>query len=171
MATLTSAKIEKMIYIIRGYKVMLDSDLAKLYGVETGILNRQIKRNIERFPSDFMFQLSKNELADLRESDPIFQNATHARKYAPYVFTEYGIAALSGVLGSKIAIKVNTSIIRTFVQMRKLLSEDQSFLQKIDELEKGSNKLFQIVFERLERLEADTPLLPTKRRKIGLDKD
>lgn len=91
-----------------------------------------------------MFQLSKNELNYFRESDPIFQNATHARKYAPYVLTENGIAALTGVLGSKIVIKVNTSIFRTFVQMRKLLSEDQSLLQKIDELEKGSNKLFHL---------------------------
>ncbi len=171
MVAITPDKIEKMIYVIRGQKVMLDSDLATLYGVETGALNRQIKRNTDRFPRDFMFQLSKIELKNLRESDPIFDTATKGRKYSPYVFTEYGIAALSGVLNSKIAIKVNTSIIRTFVQMRKLLSEDQSLLQKINEIEKGSNKLFQIVFERLDNLEVNTPLLPTKRKKIGLDRD
>ncbi len=171
MANMTSVKIEKMIYVIRGCKVILDSDLAKLYGVETGTLNRQIKRNIERFPSDFMFQLSKSELKILRQSDPVFQDATHARKYAPYVFTEYGVAALSGVLGSKIAIKVNISIIRTFVQMRKLLSEDQSFIDKINELEKNSNKLFQIIFKKLDSLEASAPLLPAHRKKIGLNKN
>jgi len=169
MGDMTPAKIQKMIYCIREQKVMLDSDLAKLYGVETSALNRQIKRNADRFPRDFMFQLSKMELRSLRELDPIFKAATKRRKYAPYVFTEYGIAALSGVLNSKIAIKVNTSIIRTFIQMRKILSEDRSILQKIDELEKGSNKLFQIIFERLNNLENNTPSLPIKRRKIGLD--
>lgn len=171
MGNITPAKIEKLIYIIRDQQVMLDSDLAKLYGVETGALNRQIKRNQERFPEDFMFQLSKSELKDLQDSDSDFNTATKTRKYAPYVFTEYGIAALSGVLNSKIAIKVNTSIIRTFIQMRKLLAEDQSLLQKIGDLEKGTSKLFQIVFERLDNLETNTPILPTKRKKIGLNSD
>jgi len=158
MGSITTAKIEKMIYIIRNQKVMLDSDLAKLYGVETGALNRQIKRNIDRFPMDFMFQLTKTELIELCKTDPVFKAATKGKKYTPYLFTEYGIAALSGVLNSKIAIKVNTSIIRTFVQMRKVLLEDQSLLHKINELEKGSNKLFQIIFERLDDLEANIPL-------------
>jgi len=107
MHPITPAKIEKMIYLIRGQKVMLDSDLAKLYGVDTGALNRQVKRNQERFPSDFMFQLTKEEIKQFREQDHFFQKATADRKYQPFVFTDYGIAALSGVINSKIAIKVN----------------------------------------------------------------
>lgn len=169
MIKVAPAKIEKMIYIIRGEKVILDSDLATLYDVETGALNRQVKRNKERFPRDFMFQLTKVELKLLSENDLDFFKATRGRKYLPNVFTEYGIAALSGVLNNKIAIKVNTTIIRTFIEMRKLLREDQSVLQKIDDFEKGANKLFKIIFERLDSLEISTPALSEKRKKIGLD--
>lgn len=147
---------------------MLDSDLAKLYGVEVGALNRQVKRNEERFPSDFMFQLTKAEMSHLRESDQLFHEATRGRKYLPFVFTEYGIAGLSGVINSKISIQVNNSIIRTFIRMRQLLSSDQSLLEKLDQLEKGADHLFRIVFERLDALEANTPILPPKRKKIGL---
>lgn len=170
MANISEARIEKMIYLIRGEKVMLDGDLATLYQVETGALNRQVKRNLERFPRDFMFQLNKTEFSKLRESDSSFFEATKGRKYPPYVFTEYGIAALSWVLSSKVAIKVNTSVIRTFVKMRKLLAADQSLLDKMNQLEKGSNQLFKIVFDRLDQLESTTPSLPTKRKKIGLKK-
>lgn len=169
MGSVSPIQIEKMIYIVRGQKVMLDSDLAQLYGVETGALNRQIKRNSERFPQDFMFQLTKEELRNLRGCDSSFETSTKSRKYSPYVFTEYGIAALSGVLNSQIAIKVNTSIIRTFIQMRKILASDQTILQKITDLEQGTDKLFKIVFDRLDQLEAETPILPAKRKKIGLN--
>lgn len=168
MESITPAKIEKMIYVIRGQKVMIDSDLAKLYGVDTGALNRQVKRNQERFPNDFMFQLTKKEIEQLRESDQFFKNAIRGRKYQPFVFTEYGIAALSGVINSKIAIRVNNSIIRTFVRMRQLLSHDQSLLEKLNQLERGTDHLFRIVFERLDSLDAETPLLPQKRKRIGL---
>jgi hypothetical protein len=168
MEGITTAKIEKMIYVIRGQKVMIDSDLAKLYGVDTGALNRQVKRNQERFPNDFMFQLTKKEIEQLRESDQFFKNAIRGRKYQPFVFTEYGIAALSGVINSKIAIRVNNSIIRTFVRMRQLLSHDQSLLEKLNQLERGTDHLFRIVFERLDSLDAETPLLPQKRKRIGL---
>lgn len=168
MESITPAKIEKMIYVIRGQKVMIDSDLAKFYGVDTGALNRQVKRNQERFPNDFMFQLTKKEIEQLRESDQFFKNAIRGRKYQPFVFTEYGIAALSGVINSKIAIRVNNSIIRTFVRMRQLLSHDQSLLEKLNQLERGTDHLFRIVFERLDSLDAETPLLPQKRKRIGL---
>lgn len=168
MDNITPARIEKMIYVIRGQRIMLDSDLAKLYGVETGTLNRQVKRNQERFPSDFMFQLSKNEVSHLRENDQFFREAAKGRKYLPFVFTEYGIAALSGVLNSKVAIRVNNSIIRTFIRMRQLLANDQSLLDKFGQLEKGTDQLFRIVFERLDALEASSPILPPKRKKIGI---
>ena len=147
---------------------MIDSDLAKLYGVDTGALNRQVKRNQDRFPNDFMFQLTKKEIEQLRENYQFFKEAIRGRKYQPFVFTEYGIAALSGVINSKIAIRVNNSIIRTFVRMRQLLSHDQSLLEKLNQLEKGTDHLFRIVFERLDSLETDIPLLPPKRKRIGL---
>jgi hypothetical protein len=171
MESITPAKIEKMIYVIRGQKVMIDSDLAKLYGVDTGALNRQVKRNQERFPNDFMFQLTKKEIDQFRESDQFFKEAIKSRKYQPFVFTEYGIAALSGVINSKIAIRVNNSIIRTFVRMRQLLSHDQSLLEKLNQLEKGTDHLFRIVFERLDSLEVDAPILPLKRKRIGLSEN
>ncbi|MDH5414592.1 MAG: ORF6N domain-containing protein [Flavobacteriaceae bacterium] len=167
---LSEAKIEKMIYLIRSERVIIDTDLAKLYQVEVGALNRQVKRNIDRFPSDFMFQLSKTEFAYLRKIDQNFASVTKARKYPPFVFTEYGIAALSGVLNSKIAIRVNTSIIRTFIKMRKILAADQSILNKVEQLEKGTDQLFKITFDRLELLETNTPSLLKKRRKIGIKK-
>jgi hypothetical protein len=115
-----------------------------------------------------MFQLTKKEIEQLRESDQFFKNAIRGRKYQPFVFTEYGIAALSGVINSKIAIRVNNSIIRTFVRMRQLLSHDQSLLEKLNQLERGTDHLFRIVFERLDSLDAETPLLPQKRKRIGL---
>ena len=108
-------KIKKMIYEIRGHKVMFDSDLAMLYQVETKYLNRTVKRNIKRFPDDFMFQLTKSELSDLKCQ--FGTSSWGGLRYNPYVFTEQGIAMLSGLLNSDIAIKVNIQIMRTFVQL------------------------------------------------------
>ena len=99
-------KIEKMIYQIRGQKVMLDNDLADLYGVETKYLNRQVKRNIERFPSEFMFKLTKHEVDCLRCQFVTFKSSVAGRKYLPYVFTEFGVAMLSGVLNSNQVVKI-----------------------------------------------------------------
>ena len=127
------AKIKGMIYEIRGCKVMLDSDLAELYQVETKYLNRTVKRNIKRFPKDFMFQLTKTELTNLR-----CQNDTSSwggLRYIPYVFTEQGIAMLSGLLNSEIAIKVNIQIMRTFVELRHYVL-DQTTSARLDELQK-----------------------------------
>lgn len=111
-------KIEAMIYSIRGQKVMLDSDLAQLYGVETGALNRQVKRNINRFPSDFMFQLSKIEDESLRCQIGISNEVKGGRRYLPYVFTENGVAMLSSVLSSERAVEINISIMRIFTKLR-----------------------------------------------------
>ncbi len=116
MLEITSKKIESMIYVIRGQKVMLDSDLANLYGVLTKNLNKAVKRNIGRFPDDFMFQLSEEEFEGLR-----FQFGTSkkgGRRYSPYVFTEPGIAMLASVLTSDEAININISIVRIFIKMR-----------------------------------------------------
>ena len=122
--------IRSKIYLIRGHKVMLDRDLAELYGVETRYLNKAVKRNIKRFPSDFMFQLTKQELENL-----MFQNGTSSwggSRKLPYAFTEQGIAMLSGILNSDIAISVNIQIIRIFIKMREMILSHKDLLLKIE---------------------------------------
>lgn len=149
---------------------MLDSDLAKLYGVETRYLNKQVKRNSDRFPEEFMFQLCNKEYESLMFQIGTSNKGRGGRRKAPFVFTEYGIAALSGVLNSNQAIQCNIAIIKAFIEMRKILKQDESLSQKIDKLEEGTNQMFKVVFERLDDLEAEAPLLPTRRKKIGLKK-
>ena len=126
-------QIKDLIYTIRGYKVMLDSDLAILYGTETKLLNRAVKRNINRFPNHFMFQLTKEEWENLR-----YQNGTfkyNIRKYIPYAFTEQGVAMLSSVLRSEKAIQINIQIMDTFVQMRHWAIENKEMSQRLTKLE------------------------------------
>lgn len=168
------SKIESMIYVIRNQKVMLDSDLAELYGVETKNLNKAVKRNISRFPPDFKFQLDINDLENMRFQ---FGTAYSARnkRFLPFVFTENGVAMLSGILNSERAISVNISIMRTFTKMRAILLNDEVLSKRMQELEKGTNKIFRLVFERLDtvdeeivELKREKPALPTKRKKIGL---
>ncbi|MCY4512981.1 MAG: ORF6N domain-containing protein, partial [Bdellovibrionales bacterium] len=149
-------------------KVMLDSDLSILYGIETKKFNQAVKRNLKRFPKDFMFQLTKNEYESLRLQIVTSKNGRGGRRYMPYMFTEQGIAMLSSVLNSEKAIQVNISIIRTFVKIRHLLTSNETLADKLINLEKGTNKLFKIIFERLDGLEESTPTLPVKRKKIGL---
>lgn len=147
---------------------MLDADLAVLYEVETKSLNRAVRRNIGRFPEDFMFQVTMEEYEILRCQFGTlrFEHGKH-RKYLPLVFTEQGVAMLSGVLNSERAIRVNVAIMRTFVRIRRILQEE-SLSHRVTELEKGTDKLFRIVFERLDTLETDMPILPDKRRRIGV---
>lgn len=168
MSEITPNKIEKMIYVIRGQKVMLDSDLAELYGVLTKNLNKAVKRNIGKFPADFMFALTRHEYENLRFHFGTFKYSTRGRKYLPFVFTEYGIVALSGILNSEIATRVNISIVRTFIKMRKLLASGESWTDRLGKLERGTDKLFRVVFDRLDSLESKIPLLPQERKKIGL---
>lgn len=131
---LTIQDLNSKIYTLRGVKVMLDSDLAKLYEVETKVLNQAVKRNIERFPDDFMFQLTNKELDNLR-SQIVTTKFTKTRT-TPFAFTEQGIAMLSSVLRSKIAINVNIQIMRTFVAMRRYALTHEELAKKIDSLEK-----------------------------------
>ncbi len=168
MNKITPKVIERMIYVIRGQKVMLDSDLAELYEVETKVLNQAVKRNQARFPPDFMFQISNQELRNLRSQIVTSKNGSGGRRYLPRVFTEQGVAMLSSVLKSERAVMVNISIIRIFVKIREYLNSDEILTERLHKLEKGTDKIFRIVFERLDRLESDIPLLPIKRRKIGL---
>ena len=125
--------IENKIYIIRGIKVMLDSDLAYLYEVDTKVLNQAVKRNLDRFPEDFMFQLSDDEWQNLRSQFVTLNKIT--RKYKPYVFTEQGVAMLSGILNSKRAVAVNIQIMRTFIKLRELALTSKDLTQRLDEME------------------------------------
>src|SRR3989338_10937647 len=154
-----SEKILSEILFIRGKKVMLDKDLALLYQVETGSLNRAVKRNLERFPSDFMFQLTKSELQNLRYqfgiSNLISQSVTSSRggrRYLPYAFTEQGVAILSSILNSERAILVNIQIIRTFTKLRELLATNTKLRIKIEKMEKKYNYQLKEVFEILKQL-------------------
>ncbi|MFP4469857.1 MAG: ORF6N domain-containing protein [Bacteroidales bacterium] len=125
--------IVNKIYHIRGMQVMLDFDLAELFDVETKVLKQQVKRNMERFPEDFMFELTQDEFDGLRSQ--IVTSKRGGTRYLPYVFTEQGVAMLSGILRSKTAIEVNIKIMRVFVKMRFLISTHQEILQKIEQLE------------------------------------
>jgi phage regulator Rha-like protein len=142
--------IVKKIYLFRGQKVMLDSDLAKLYDVETKQLTRQVRRNIERFPKEFMFQLSVREREHLRCQ--IGASSWGGHRYLPYVFTEYGVAMLSSVLNSKKAIQINVMIIRSFIKIRELLSTHKKLAMKIAQLETKHDEQFVAVFNALKHL-------------------
>jgi len=155
------AKIESKIFRIRGKKVMLDEDLAELYGVETKQLTRQVRRNIDRFPDDFMFLLSCEEDRNLRCQ--IGASSYGGRRYLPYAFTEQGVAMLSSVLRSKQAILVNIQIMRAFVGLRREAVTYSGLKRKIEEIEKKYDSRFDIVFKAIKSL-MDPPLDPPKRR-------
>jgi phage regulator Rha-like protein len=156
--------IERKIYLIRGQKVMLDSDLAELYGVSTKVLIQAVKRNIKRFPSDFMFQLKNQEVINLR-SQIVTSSLEHGgRRYLPYVFTEQGVAMLSSVLNSERAVEVNILIIRAFVKLREMIASNKELAKRLDELEKKYDAQFKVVFDAIRELM--TPPEP-KKRKIG----
>ncbi|MFN8208567.1 MAG: ORF6N domain-containing protein [Bacteroidales bacterium] len=144
------------IYIIRGVKVMLDRDLAELYGVETKYLKRQVKRNMIRFPDDFMFELTGQEFNDWRCQIGTSNGDKMGLRYAPYAFTEDGVAQLSTVLSSERAIKVNIQIIRLFSRMRRVMLTQKVILLKLEELERNNleqDKKIQLIFEYLQQLE------------------
>lgn len=146
-------RIEKSIYLIRGHKVMIDSDLADLYGVEIKALNRAVKRNLERFPEDFCFQLSEKEYDSLRcQFGTLKMGRGEHRKYLPFVFTEQGVAMLSSVLKSKRAVLVNVQIMRTFVRIREMLISNKELARKLANLEKRYDHQFKVVFDAIREL-------------------
>jgi hypothetical protein len=172
-------RIEQAILVLRGHKVMLDVDLAVLYGVETKALNRAVKRNSERFPDDFMFQLTEDEVAILRRqfgtSNSEGTSALRSqfgtskgrggRRYPPYAFTEQGVAMLSSVLRSKRAVQVNVQIMRTFVKLRRMLATHEDLARKLDALERKYDRQFKAVFDAIRELM--TPPDPKPQRRIG----
>ena len=143
--------IQNMIFIIRGKKVMLDYDLSSLYGVETKQLKRAVRRNLSRFPSDFMFELTEDENASLRRQFGTLKRGQHS-KYSPFVFTEQGVAMLSSVLNSERAIQVNIDIMRTFTKLREIIAIHKDLKKKFEEMEQKYDKQFQIVFAELKKL-------------------
>jgi hypothetical protein len=144
--------IQGKIYIIRGQKVMLDRDLAQLYEVETRTLNQAVKRNIKRFPSDFMFQLTKDETELWKSQIVMSKKVKMGLRRRPYAFTEQGIAMLSSVLNSERAVLVNIEIMRAFVRLRKMLASNASLARKIKNLEKKYDEQFRVVFEAIYKL-------------------
>lgn len=161
---LSTEIIEKRIFLIRGQKVMLDSDLADLYGVDTKRLNEQVRRNPKRFPVDFMFQLTVREAESLRSQNATLKTGRgQHRKYLPHVFTEQGVAMLSSVLNSDRAILVNVEIIRVFVRLRQLLATHKDLSLKLEAMEKKYDSQFKVVFNAIRELMSPPPLA-TKRR-------
>lgn len=152
--------IERRIYFIRRERVMLDSDLAELYGVPTRRLNEQVSRNLERFPSDFMFQLSKTESESLRSQNATSKEGRGGRRYLPRVFTEQGVAMLSSVLKSTRAVQVNIEIMRAFVRLREILGAHADLARKLDELEAKYDKQFRMVFQAIRELMTPPPEEP-----------
>ena len=147
-------RIERRIYFIRDQKIMLDKDLAELYGVETKRLVEAVKRNIRRFPHDFMFQLNEEE-NDLLRSQIATSNISTGRggrRYAPYAFTEQGVAMLSSVLRSPRAIDVNVEIMRAFVRLRRMLASNVELARKLETLEKKYDSQFKVVFDAIRQL-------------------
>jgi hypothetical protein len=166
--TASVAQIESKMFLIRGQKVMLDEHLAALYDVETKVLLQAVKRNLERFPADFMFQLDATEWQTLR-SQIVTSNEKPAgrggRRYAPYAFTEQGVAMLSSVLHSERAIQVNIEIMRAFVRLRQMLASNVELARKLNALEKKYDVRFKAVFEAIHELMA--PPEPKKKHPIG----
>jgi len=156
----TIEQITAKIHFIRGSKVMLDRDLASLYGVETKVLKRNVRRNIERFPDDFMFELTKNEFQNLRSQ--IGTSSWGGIRYAPMAFTEQGVAMLSGVLNSERAIQVNIQIMRTFTKVRHMIAGHEELRKAVEELKQQTDERFEVVFSVLDKLIADDQDSKTK---------
>lgn len=145
----------RKIYVIRGHKVMLDRDLSELYGVETRVLKQSVKRNIGRFPDDFMFEMTKAQLENWRSQFVTSKSDLMGLRYVPYCFTEQGVAMLSSILNSEKAIKVNIEIIRVFTRIRQVLTENTELRLAIEKLEKktdNNTKNIEVVFQYLDEL-------------------
>jgi hypothetical protein len=159
-------RIEQQILLLRGQNVMLDMDLAELYGVQTKVLNQAVKRNVRRFPEDFMFRLTPEETRELNRSQSVTGSQKHRDpRYPPYAFAEQGVAMLSSVLNSDQAIDVNVAIIRSFVRLRKMLSSHKDLARKLAGLEKKYDHQFKAVFDAIRQLMEPPPARP--KRRIG----
>lgn len=178
--TLKTENLASLIYFVRGERVLLDADLASLYGVEARTLNQAVARNLRRFPEDFMFRLSLGEYERLRSrfvngttgsdsSQSVMSSRKHrGRMYRPYAFTEQGIAMLSSILRSPLAIEVNIAIMRTFVQLRRLMDSNRALARKIEAMEKRYDEQFAVVFDAIKKLVAEDEAAKAQpKRRIG----
>jgi hypothetical protein len=160
--------IEQKIFSLRGKKVMLDADLAEIYGVETKTLNRAVRRNIDRFPEDFMFQLNAKEAIALRCQIGTSNNVGRGgRRYLPYVFTEHGAVMLASVLNSATAVTASMQVVRAFIRFRSILGTHKELAHKLDELEKKYDAQFFVVFKAIKKLMGPPPKTPKSKRKFG----
>lgn len=158
-------RIESRIFLIRGEKILLDADLAELYGVATKVLNQAVQRNLERFPSDFMFQLTREEFVNLKSQFVTSSWGYGGRRKLPLVFTEQGVAMLSGLLNSPRAVAVNIEIMRAFVRLRQIIGSHADLARKLAVIEKKYDAQFKIVFDAIRELM--TPPVPAKKREVG----
>ncbi len=163
---LTSDIIEQLIYFIRGHKVILDRELAELYGVETRVLKQAVRRNILRFPEDFMFEMTKEEFANWRSQFVTSKGDRMGLRYRPMAFTEQGVAMLSSVLKSERSVQVNIEIMRAFVRLRQILSANKDLERRFDALEERYDKQFKVVFDAIRAL-MEPPEKP--RKQIGFE--
>lgn len=155
-------RIERRIVVLRGEKVMLDAHIAELYGVDTRTLLQAVKRNTDRFPPDFAFQLTSDEFQNLRSQTVI--SSWGGRRYRPYAFTEHGVAMLSSVLRGPRPVQVNIEIMRAFIRLRRMLASHSDLARRVDELEKRYDSQFKVVFDAIRHLMAP---LEKPRRSIG----
>ena len=160
-SNLRATSIERQIHELRGHNVMLDHDLAALYAVEVKVLNQAVRRNHDRFPGDFMFQLTYQEVAGLRSEEESLRSRRGGRRYLPFAFTEEGVAMLSSVLRSKRAVGVNIEIMRAFVRMRRMVIDHKDLARRLDGLEAKYSGQFKVIFEAIRQLMAP-PLKPAK---------
>lgn len=170
VVSIPTETIEHSILLIRGHKVMLDEDLALLFGVPTKVFNQSVKRNMERFPDDFMFQLTAEENENLRSQFVTSRSRHGGRRSLPYAFTEQGVAMLSGVLNSPRAIEVNIAIMRTFVRLRELLLSNKELARKLEQMERKYDAQFKVVFDAIRQL-MEPPPQPVKKGRIGFVQD
>jgi len=170
LATLPMERVERAIILMRGEKVILDSDLAQFYGVSTARLNQQVNRNLDLFRGDFMFRLTEEEFQDL-----ILQNATSkkgrgGRRKLPYAFTEHGALMVANVLNSQRAVQASVQVVRAFIQLRRMLASNAELARNLDDLEKKYDRQFKIVFDAIRQLMSPPPVMsppPGKPKVIG----
>lgn len=169
-AIVTAETLERKIYLIHGFKVMIDNDLAELYGVTTKRFNEQVRRNANRFPKDFMFQLSPNEFESLRSHfATLKQGRGQHRKYMPYAFTEHGALMAASVLNTARAIEVSLYVVRAFVKLREMIASHKDLARRLDEMEKKYDTQFSVVFDAIHELMI--PPTEDKRKIVFLAKE
>ncbi len=172
METIPTEAIVQAIQVIRGQKVLLDADLAALYGVETKRFNEQVKRNQQRFPEDFMFQLTEEEFAALRSQNATSNSGRGGRRYLPYAFTEHGAIMAATILNSPWATEVSVYVVRAFVKLRELLASQHALIQRLDALEATLTEHDQAIAEIVKALrQLMIPPDPPKKRQIGFVRD